>query len=141
MKKCYYFLMVMLLALVAVGVTSCGDDDEPKYSSDIIGTWSLNTDYLSDAALYFKFTKDGKFYEVQTSFPDGVESLVDVFRGTYTISGNVLTITYHFEYEDETVECLYEVKNGQLTLTFEGEGELVTATFTRVKDSVIDPYL
>ena len=38
MKKLYYFLAVMLLTLVSVGVTSCGDDkDEPK-SSDLVGS-------------------------------------------------------------------------------------------------------
>ena len=141
MKKFYYALMVMLMALVSVGFASCGDDDEPKYNSDIIGTWSLDSYNLSDAAMYFQFTKDGKFHEVYTSIANGETSLDDVFHGTYTVSGNVLTITYNYLYEDETVKCLYQVKGDKLTLTFEDDGEKVTATFTRVKDNIIDPYL
>lgn len=141
MKKSYYFLMVMLMALVSVGFAACGDDDEPLYYSDIFGTWSFNSGALSDPTIYFQFTKDGKFHEVQTAFADGETRLVDVFHGTYTISGNLLTITFNYTYEDEIVKCLYKVKDNKLTLTFEDEGEEGSVTFTRVNDSVIEPYL
>ena len=140
MKKCSYFLMVILLALVSVGFAAC-EDDEPKYTSDLVGTWSYNTQMIGDFATYLQFTKDGKFHEVHTSFPNGETLLDDVFNGTYTVSGNVLTITYNFKYEDEIVKCLYDVEGDKMTLTFEDDGEEVTATFIRVNDSVIEEYL
>ena len=140
MKKQFYSLMLLLMTLVSVGLVSCSDDDEPK-TSDIVGTWSYNTQMIGDFAIYLQFTKDGKFHEVHTSFPDGETLLDDVFHGTYTVSGNVLTITYNYLYDDEIVKCLYEVKSDKMMLTFEDEGEEVTATFIRVKDSVIKPYL
>ena len=136
MKKCYYFLMVMLMALVSFGFSACGDDDEPKDTA-IVGTWVLDTEDLSDAALLFQFTKDGKFHEVQTAIINGETYVGDVFHGTYTASGNKLTITYIFQYETETVDCIYTVKGDKLSIkTVDG-----TVTFTRVSDSVIAPYL
>ena len=140
MKNCYSLLMVLLLALVAVGVTSCGDDDEPKYSSDIIGTWALDNTGYGAAVILFQFTKDGTFHEVNISMLNG-ETGVDVFHGTYTVSGNKLTVTYIFEFETEKVECTYHVKGDKLRLNFEDEGEEGFVTFTRVNDSVIEPYL
>ncbi|MBQ6080811.1 MAG: hypothetical protein IJK93_11120 [Muribaculaceae bacterium] len=139
MKKCYNLLMVMLMALLSVGFASCGDDDEPK-SADIVGTWALDNTGYGAAVTLFQFTKDGTFYEVNKSMLNG-ETGVDIFQGTYTVSGNVLTITYNYLYEDEIVKCLYKVKGDKLTLTFEDDGQEVTATFTRVKDSAIEPYL
>ena len=140
MKKCYSLLMVLLLAHVAVGVTSCGDDDKPKYSSDIIGTWALDNTGYGAAVILFQFTKDGTFHEVNISMLNG-ETGVDVFHGTYTVSGNKLTVTYIFEFETEKVECTYQVKGDKLRLNFEDEGEEGFVTFTRVNDSVIEPYL
>lgn len=133
--------MVILMALVSVGFAACGDDNDEPEVSDIVGTWAYDTDLLGDFAILLQFTKDGKFHEVQTSIADGTTKVVDVFHGTYTISGNVLTITLIYTYEDEIVKCLYKVKGDKLTLTFDDEGEEVNATFTRVKDGVIAPYL
>ena len=139
MKKRCYFLMVMLMALVAVGFAACGDDDEPK-SADIVGTWALDKTGYGAAVTLFQFTKDGTFYEVDKSMLNG-ETGVDVFHGTYTVSGHKLTVTYIFEFETEKVECTYQVKGDKLRLNFEDEGEEGFVTFTRVNDSVIEPYL
>ena len=89
-------------------------------------------------ALFFQFTKDGKFHEVQTSIVNGEVTLRDVFHGTYTVSGQKLYITYIFQNETETVDCTYSVKGDKLTLYI---GDEVPVTFTRVKNSVIAPYL
>ena len=135
MKKCYYFLMVMLLTLVSVGFVSCGDDDEPK-SSDIVGTWAFdNTDLIGAGVTLFQFTKDGKFYEVDKSMVLGDDEVV--YHGTYTITGDKLTITYIFLSETETIDCTYQVKGNKLTITNGGH----SSTFIRVEDSVIEPYL
>lgn len=138
MKKCYSLLMVLLLALLSVGFTACGHD-EPEIA-DIVGTWALDNTGYGAAVILFQFTKDGTFHEVNISMLNG-ETGVDVFHGTYTVSGNKLTVTYIFEFETEKVECTYHVKGDKLRLNFEDEGEEGFVTFTRVNDSVIEPYL
>ena len=138
MKKYCYVLIVILMTSVSVGLVSCSDDDEPK-SADIVGTWALDTDIDGDFAILFQFTKDGKFHEVQTSIVNGKVIQSHVFHGTYTVSGHKLFITYFFENETEIVENDYSVYGDKLML-YINKGE-ATATFTRVKDSVIEPYL
>ena len=123
--------MVMLMTLVSVGLTAC--DDEPK-GADIVGTWAYVTDLDGGFAILFQFTKDGKFHEVINS------TLVDALHGKYTVSGHKLYIAYILENETETeaIEYDYSVQGDKLTLYFESQGPV---TFTRVKDSVIEPYL
>lgn len=133
MKKYYYFLMVMLMALVSVGFASCGDDnDEPK-DSGIVGTWQLTED---NEVTLIQFTKDGKFNEIDIVTEEGVADLFKYF-GTYTLSDNKLTITYVYAFETETVVCTYSVKGDKLTISSMAE----TSTLTRVDDSVIQRYL
>ena len=131
MKK-YFLFTVMLMALVSMGLASCGDDDEPK-GSDIVGTWQITND---DGVTLLQFTKDGKFNEVDIVVEEGVSDLYKYY-GTYTVSGNKLTITYEYAYESETVDCTYSVKDDKLTITSSGE----TNTLFRVDDSVIERYL
>ena len=134
MKKCYYFLMVMMMALVSVGFAACGDDDEPE-GSDIVGTWALDDSGYGAGVILFQFTKDGKFYEVNKSMGLGDEVLV--YHGTYTITGDKLIVTYIYLNETETIDCTYQVKGNKLIITNGGH----SSTFIRVEDSVIEPYL
>ena len=134
MKKCYFLLMVMLLALVSLGFAACGDD-EPE-GSDIVGTWAFdNSDLIGAGVTLFQFTKDGKFHEVNKSMVLGDEVLV--YHGTYTVSGNQLSVTYIYQYETETIDCTYQVKGNKLTITNDGH----TSTFIRVNDIAIEEYL
>lgn len=143
MKKYIYLLMVMLLPLLTVGLTACGNDDEPK-GADIVGTWQYNhpddEEYV-DYDLFYQFTKDGKFHIV-TKFHEmsyGRRNFV-VYHGTYTVSGKKLMITYNSDpnsdHDPETSECEYSVQGDRLM--FLG-GDY--PTYTRVEDSVIEPYL
>ena len=132
MKKYYFLFTVMLMALVSVGLVSCGDEDEPK-GPDIVGTWQITTD---DGVTLLQFTKDGKFNEVDIVVEEGVSDLFKYY-GTYTLSGDKLTITYVYAYESETVEATYSVNGDRLTITSMGS----TSTLTRVDDSVIERYL
>ena len=134
MKKFCNLLMVMLMALVSVGFAACGDDDEPK-GSDIVGTWALDDSGFGAGVTLFHFTKDGKFSEVNKSMVLGDEVLV--YHGTYTITGDKLTVTYIYLNETETIDCTYQVKGNKLTITNGGH----SSTFIRVEDSVIEPYL
>ena len=135
MKKYIYPLIFLMMAMVSVGFAACGDDDEPE-GSDIVGTWALDDSGYGAGVILFQFTKDGKFHEVNKSMLNG-ETGVDVYHGTYTVSGNKLTVTYIYQYETETVNCTYTVKGDKLTITNDGH----TSTFIRVEDSIIEPYL
>ena len=86
--------MVMLMAAVSVGLTSCGGD-EPE-ASDIVGTWAIDNSGMIGAGLtLFQFTKDGIFHEVDK--PISAPIKVYVYHGTYTVSGNVLSITCDYD--------------------------------------------
>ena len=130
MKKYIYLLIFSLMTAVSVGLTSCGDD-EPK-GADIVGTWAYLTDTDGGFAILLQFTKDGKFHEVINS------TLVGPSHGTYTVSGHKLFLSYINANETVTVEYDYSVQGDKLMLYVEGQGP---TTFTRVSDSVIQPYL
>ena len=136
MKKFQYFLMVMLVALVLVGFASCGDD-EPE-GTDIVGTWQYdNPDETANFDLIYQFTKDGVFNRV-TIFHElsyGRRNFV-VSSGTYTLSGKKVIISFDNGGEVVSTENPYSVQGDKLK--FIGGDE---PTFTRVDDSVIEPYL
>ena len=142
MKKCFYALMVMLMALVSIGLISCGDDDDPKFV-DIVGTWAHDSDIIGDFAVFFQFTKDGKFHHVTEYINEVVGAPQHVcFDGTYYIKkGNLLTIIYKpnplLSNDGDTIECVYSIVGDKLKLLSGGE----PLVFTRVDDSVIQPYL
>lgn len=140
MKKLYLFLSVMLLTLVSVGFTSCGDDkDEPK-GSDLIGTWQLKA-VDEDGAAYeslVQFTKNGVWNSVDI-YTDEVGVQVDVERGTYTVSGNRITVSYTEDGQTFSESFAFEVKGDKLMLTYDDFP--VAVTLVRVKDSVIEQYL
>ena len=140
MKNLYYFLAVMLLSLVSVGFVSCGDDkDEPK-SSDLVGTWQLKA-IDEDGGAYeslVQFTKSGQWNSVEI-YNDDSEIDIDVERGTYTVSGNRITVNYTEDGKTYTESMTFEVKGDKLMLTYDDFP--VAVTFVRVKDSVIEEYL
>ena len=140
MKKFYLFLSVMMLTLVSVSFVSCGDDkDEPK-SSDLVGTWQLKA-IDEDGAVFetlVQFTKNGQWNSVEI-YNDGTEIDIDVERGTYTVSGNKINVTYTEDGHSVTETMTYEVKGDKLMLTYADFP--VAVTFVRVKDSVIEDYL
>ena len=138
MKQYYYLLMVMLLALVTLGVTACGDEDDPQDSS-IVGTWQLNIADEPGAngtygtyCVLVQFTEDGEYFEAEIFSTEYY-----VYHGRYSVSGDKLTLSYDSGYNTKTDEIIYKVKGNKLTLITTYD----TSTFTRVKDSVIEPYL
>ena len=45
MKKIYYLMLAMLMAMTTLGLTACGDDEEDGPNGgggDIVGTWKCN---------------------------------------------------------------------------------------------------
>ena len=139
MRKCYFALMVLLMALVSVGFAACGDD-EPEVTDFIVGTWQFdNHEMLNDNVLLFQFTKDGKFHLVSRF----IGSATDYYalHGTYTVKDNKLIITIDpsplFSDESEIVEFSYSFEGDKLLLLSGGE----TITLFRVSASAIEPYL
>lgn len=118
MKKISLLLLSTLMALCLF--TACGDDDEDQ---DIVGKWQWKSDEVTyvktssaeaDALIvdYMKaereedydyditeFTADGKMYE------DGE------YLGTYTVSGNKLTVQYS---ETNKYEVEFSIKGDDL---------------------------
>ena len=137
MKKCYYFLMVMLLALVSVNLTACGDDkDEPSTGGDVVGTWQqIYNDEDGQSEILVQFTKDGKFHEVDVYKEVGGEVDVDIEHGNYTIQGNKMTIRY--DDDDYYIECTFSVKGDKMTVSQSG----YSLVYNRVSDSLIQRYL
>ena len=141
MKK-YISLMVMLLALLSVGFTACGNDDEPKVPS-IVGTWQHDHE-ADNWDIYYQFTKDGKFHYVwKTNIvtPQGLKPTVAVANGTYTVSGTKLIVTLDSNPKTDLYlcpsECEYSVQGDKLKLLL-GEDQ---PTFTRVKDNTIPTWV
>ena len=142
MKKCYYALMVMLMALVSVGFAACGDDEPELEIAEIVGTWQYDDpDMFDDTVLLFQFTKDRKYHQVAKFI--GAEGMPEhfVFHGTYSVKGNQLIVTIDptplFSDKSETIEFIYSMEGDKLVLFTGGE----TITLTRVMASVIEPYL
>ena len=132
MNKFYFFLMVMLLALVSVGVAACGDD-EPE-SFDLVGTWQMT--YESGKTL-IQFTNQGDYYEVGISTFNG-KTEIYVDHGYYYVSGNKLTVVYDDDNDgSDTIECTYSVQGNKITFYSTDYSE----TYIRVSDSAIEQYL
>ena len=138
MKKYTYLLMVMLMTLVSVGLTACGDD-EPKVE-DIIGTWQyMYPNMYDDSSQLLQFSKDGKFHQVAVFIVEGKTDFV-AFHGTYTVKGNELSLTY-----DDNLD--HDSEREAITFKFMVQGDRLTfldqrhSTYIRIPDSVIKPYL
>ena len=83
MKKYLFLLMAMMMAVMTVGLTACGDDDEPK--SGINGTWErTETDADGRGTLKFIFKNNSVTYKEYWKGFDGDDE-DDTYKGTYTI--------------------------------------------------------
>lgn len=127
------FVSVLILGL---NLTSCGGDDGPTTSAEIFGKWELyktgdkdgGSEYLElyehQAGCikdYVVFSVDGNF--INTIFFDGCEPYG--YSGTYTKSGNTLTVNDGF---DITTLTIKELSPSTLKVyqTYSEEGETFT---------------
>ena len=154
MKK-LFFCAAALLA--AISFAACSDDDEPNLPiapGTIAGTWQIthekgyciyddgeesgketwSDDYPDEDGFYWTRVFDQNGSCVETYYETGKKLGSEHY--TYSISGNVLTLTYSGE--DEAEE--YEIKKlieSQLVLvnTYKGETEVEvnTATYKRIQ--------
>ncbi len=116
-KKLLWFLPLMLLCSV---VTACGDDDDPDDTQSIIGKWQKYQRIDDDGSIsegdpdeFWVYNADGTFQNI-----DGGD-ICDT--GTYTVSGNRLTITAH-EVDDASnvyvITGSFSIADGFMTYTF-----------------------
>lgn len=153
MKQVKFLLLALVVALMGISLTACGDDNDEPGGGSIVGT--LEGDYLhgfestngqdgifESSKGYIKFNDDNTYISVsdiiytdewvQTIGGDKYE--IEIEHGTYKISGNTITITD----SDQTYSpATFSVKGNKLTIVTLG----LTFTFTRVSDSVINKYL
>lgn len=150
MKKQLFLLAAMLLAVMSISLTACGDDnDEPGSGGDIVGTWECDisrtlidemSDMYKSGDQLIQFRSDGTMVTVMAyvltdtwAAITGERDDIEVEYGTYRISGDKL-----ISGDGETVK--FKLQGNKLTLT-PTSGIILPLTFTRVSDSVINKYL
>ena len=164
MKKFYYLMMAMLMAMTTLSLTACGDENEEDGPNggggDIVGTWKANlantideedADYIEKAEALIQFKKGGKYVSVTIIHytKKGLEEIrqyepnfknPEVFPedGEYSVNGNRLTT---IDSEGERDESTFSISGKKLTITYIEDGQEVKTTFTRVDDKEINKYL
>jgi hypothetical protein len=131
-------ILFVSVLILGVNLTSCGGDDGPSTSADIVGKWELykigdkddGSEYLELYEHQAGCSKDNiEFFEngdfVTTSYFEGCES--ESFSGTYTKSGTSLIVDDGF---DETPLSIKELSSSTLKVydTYSEDGE----TFTEI---------
>lgn len=124
MKKAMRFLMVALVAAMALAVTGCQKDPEDL----IIGSWQVESQvYTTTAGSHthtetetmepgetgvITFNKDLSFVATTTWVEDG-ETTNESWRGTYSISGDLLTVvsTHDGELQSDVETMTFTIKS------------------------------
>ena len=114
-KNLWLMLAVFLCCSV---MTSCGDDDEE--SSSIVGKWQKYQRVYEDGSIsegdldeFWVYNADGTFQNIDGGDVSEV--------GTYTVSGNTLTISAHADgnYDDSyVITGTFSINNDMMTYTF-----------------------
>jgi Lipocalin-like domain len=100
--------IILFVSLLVLGLTSCGGDDGPSTSANIVGKWELfktgdkdgGDEYLELYEHQAGCSKDNiEFFEngdfVTSSYFEGCE--LESFSGTYSKSGNSLAVDDGFD--------------------------------------------
>lgn len=126
MKKLFLLLMLPLLA-ATFNACSNDDKDEPNYEQLIVGTWQvthINDAVWSDETTSYTFNAN-KTYSTSGYYRHS---------GTYTVSGNILTIKYVDGEEYTYTAKILSVNGTNATCSsdFWGDGEVVTIRFKKL---------
>ena len=146
------------MAVMTAGLTACGNDNDEPVDGDIVGTWSSDLaqeminamgDFYSSGEDIIQFRKDGTYVEVfalhftkewadfYADDEDFKNPEIEIERGTYTISGDILTLYFG---DGEKEVCTFKIKGKSMTVTTTF-GLIISTTFTKVSDSVINKDL
>ena len=111
-KHLWNLLAIMMVAMLSVGFTSCGDDDDEggSVNSDLVGTWTKQYDRLGVIGL--KLTSNGEAYynEWSTGETPNFDNVKSPAR--FTVSGSIIRFTHPQEkgYYEEYTYTLSEDK-------------------------------
>lgn len=124
-KTLRFFGMVMMTMLLSACFTSCGDEDN-DFDSDLVGRWDY-VDHDTSYSEYVEFTKDGKFYFVETY---GSQQFIE--EGTWWTNGNKLYIkSYDEEDEEYYTSWAYYSIEGEYLYTWDPEDDKSEADIYR----------
>lgn len=156
MKQIKTLFLLLVVTLMSISLTACGDDNDEPGGGDIVGTWEA--DYIdwfvgngqsgvleSQSKVYIRFYDDNTYISISDFvYSDewveifGVEKHeIEIDRGTYKITGNTISIQSTTDPESTSMPATFNVKGNKMTLIALG----LTLTFTRISDSVINKYL
>ena len=117
MKKMYFWslLTFMMVAMLSIGVASCGSDDDDDGNSInnqlIVGTWQSTHEiiYNADGSISYERTTVSTIKEIFRE--DGTYTMTDGYNSEnaqWSISGNRLSFTYSRKTENYTIQSLNE---------------------------------
>lgn len=93
---------VALCVVMAIAFTSCSDDDDEPDNKSIAGTWILSEQESNGGYWYCQYnfnsngTFEGKDWSSKSQEPTNYE-----FTGKWTISGDLLTLDFDVEPDEE----------------------------------------
>jgi len=95
LKSVHYLSMALLLLVLSMPLTSCGDDeekgtDEPEVGTSIIGSWR-------SYPMLYTFDNDNRYTAVE-KYDGGADD--DIWSGSYSINGNLLIMTNDYYPDD-----------------------------------------
>lgn len=85
-KKCFYLFGLLAIVMGMFVMSSCSNDDDDD--SGIVGTWYGSREGEEDAYIC-TFKSDNTYTILADEYP----GISELYKGIYSISGNVLTIT------------------------------------------------
>lgn len=117
MKKTFrFFGMMLCVMLMTVSLAACSNDDDDDKNPSIVGTW----EHVSDGYVtQMSFSANGtcSFKEWSQSNP----SDVDTDSGKYTISGDILSIWWDSEADEEGAwSCTFKIEGNSMTTSENG---------------------
>ena len=152
LRKFSWIFMILLGLSVSFSMSSCGDDDdddnEGNPKTEIVGSWKAHKITVEDS-FGDNFSGElplGTGYTVDFN-ADGTGKYVEIFEGkveesntfTYTLDGNILTLTEKFSDGDvETSKAeVKKLTHSELVIyeyeEYDGNWEAVTMYFDRIK--------
>lgn len=151
MNKIISQSVLLFLAILSIGLSSCSKDDNLG-SSALIGTWSNAKVWYGPnpsqiyTQTYLRFNADGTCEQITFDVVEGKDNLYDengnlldcYSTGHYTAEGNSVVISM----DELTLAGKFSVKGDALTISLTSDdGQSGTATCKRVADSKMDSYL
>jgi len=156
MKKLSKWLMVLFIPLFSLTLTACGGDDKDEPDNPnpkdnitkdfLIGKWSTNLQTTPIGYQYettIEFYKDGTFvfrYESDNLPSWGSTSTEYLFRGTYTLKNNKLTLQYSAYRDLNTFAGNYTTTCGLYYDNYTAKLVISVGSGDRITDSIYDQY-